>query len=345
MDDAGEEVSPPAGTWPFISVLMMSHNQQEYIGACLESILAMPYPGQLEVICCDDCSDDASFEIIERIAAAYRGPYRIVTHRCPTNGRVAVNMNTAVHLARGDWFMRVDGDDVMHPDRARLTGLAIMKHPGAMAVSGCLIPFENEPPEVQNPAEPALEYRVADRHDFAEGKPGWLEWWGCMMAMHRSVFEMFGDLPAECAVLDDTMFATRALMLGRFVIVSNGVMIYYRRHAANISSDRTRCRSVRDYLRADAAARDYYRRGIPCHEPILRELEVYTHDHPDCEDLLRYFRARFAELRRQALFWQKPWKERIADARIAGPWWRKLPWALRVSCPLAYALAARFLRK
>lgn len=345
MDDAGEEVSPPAGTWPFISVLMMSHNQQEYIGACLESILAMPYPGQLEVICCDDCSDDASFEIIERIAAAYRGPYRIVTHRCPTNGRVAVNMNTAVHLARGDWFMRVDGDDVMHPDRARLTGLAIMKHPGAMAVSGCLIPFEDEPPEVQNPAEPALEYRVADRHDFAEGKPGWLEWWGCMMAMHRSVFEMFGDLPAECAVLDDTMFATRALMLGRFVIVSNGVMIYYRRHTANISSDRTRCRSVRDYLRADAATRDYYRRGIPCHEPILRELEAYTHDHPDCEDLLRYFRARFAELRRQALFWQKPWKERIADARIAGPWWRKLPWALRVSCPLAYALAARFLRK
>lgn len=345
MDDAGEEVSPPDGTWPFISVLMMSHNQQEYIGACLESILAMPYPGQLEVICCDDCSDDASFEIIERIAAAYRGPYRIVTHRCPTNGRVAVNMNTAVHLARGDWFMRVDGDDVMHPDRARLTGLAIMKHPGAMAVSGCLIPFENEPPAVQNPAEPALEYRVADRHDFAEGKPGWLEWWGCMMAMHRSVFEMFGNLPAECAVLDDTMFATRALMLGRFVIVSNGVMIYYRRHAANISSDRSRCRSVRDYLRADAAARDYYRRGIPCHEPILRELESYTHDHPDCEDLLRYFRARFAELRRQALFWQKPWKERIADARIAGPWWRKLPWALRVSCPLAYALAARFLRK
>lgn len=345
MDDAGEEVSPPDGTWPFISVLMMSHNQQEYIGACLESILAMPYPGQLEVICCDDCSDDASFEIIERIAAAYRGPYRIVTHRCPTNGRVAVNMNTAVHLARGDWFMRVDGDDVMHPDRARLTGLAIMKHPGAMAVSGCLIPFEDEPPAVQNPAEPALEYRVADRHDFAEGKPGWLEWWGCMMAMHRSVFEMFGNLPAECAVLDDTMFATRALMLGRFVIVSNGVMIYYRRHAANISSDRSRCRSVRDYLRADAAARDYYRRGIPCHESILRELEVYTREHPDCEDLLRYFRARFAELRRQALFWQKPWKERIADARIAGPWWRKLPWALRVSCPLAYALAARFLRK
>lgn len=317
----------------------MSHNQEAYIGACLDSVLSQRYSGWLEVVVCDDASTDGSYDIITRKAAAYQGSIRIITHRSPVNKRVAANMNTAVALAHGDWLMRVDGDDILHPDRARLTALAISRFPEAAAISGKLIPFTDVPAPVENAPDDELEFRAVDRRDYSENTfPERLEWWGGMMTLSRRLFDTFGDMPASCAVLDDTMFAARALMLGQFVVVTNGVMLYYRRHTGNISPGQKKGRSPFAAMKADAATRDYYRRGLICHEPIMAELEAYAADHPDCIPLRDFFRARFTELKRQALFWEKPWKDRIADARISGSFWRKIPRALRVSCPLLYAL-------
>ena len=110
---------------PFISILVLSYNQADYIKACIESVLSMQYEGELEYIFCDDCSTDATFDIICQVTANYKGPHRIICHRCPINGRVAVNMNTAVSLSSGDWIMRVDGDDIVHQDRLKLTAHAI----------------------------------------------------------------------------------------------------------------------------------------------------------------------------------------------------------------------------
>jgi hypothetical protein len=147
-------------------------------------------------------------------------------------------MNVAVSLSQGDWLMRVDGDDILHPDRVRLTALAIQKYPQATAISGKLHPFSGTPQIVTNPKDQELEYIVADYNSYKNGHcllKG-VQWWGCMMTVSRRIFQVFGNLPKDCGIMDDTFFASRALMLGQFVIIKNGYLLYYRRHEGNISS-------------------------------------------------------------------------------------------------------------
>lgn len=328
---------------PFISILVMSHNQGAYIAPCVESVLSQRYGGRLEIVICDDCSDDNTYDIIRHLVSRYQGSHKVFTHRCPVNGGVAANMNTAVGLSHGDWLMRVDGDDVLHPDRTRLTALAIGRYPDAMAVSGKFRVFQDEPPCVTNLPDEELEFYVADKSVFVHGElPPELRWWGCMMAVNRRIFTEFGGLPVACGIMDDTFFATRSLMLGQFVIITNGILLYYRRHAGNISPLPQKNNSLRERLRTDADSRDYHRRCMHCFEPILDEMEQYTASHPECQAMLDYFRWYFTELRQQATFWQRCWAERIADARIKGPWWRKIPRALRTSCRLAWVLADKW---
>ena len=177
---------------PFISILVMSYNQEEFISDTVNSVLSQKYEGELEFIFCDDHSTDSTFEIIQEIVSQYKGNRRVVTHKCEKNGRVATNMNIAAKLAEGDWFMRVDGDDILHPDRVRLTAMAIMKHPDATAISGKLIPFESGYQPVSNPADADFIYNVFSIKDFhVNEEPKGLEWWGCMMTMHRSIFDVF----------------------------------------------------------------------------------------------------------------------------------------------------------
>lgn len=324
----------------------MSHNQEAFIRDAVHSILTQEYDGELEFIFCDDHSTDATFEIIEEIVSQYKGNRRIVTHKAKVNGRVATNMNIAIQLAKGDWFMRVDGDDILHPDRVRLSAKAIMEHPNAVAVSGRFSYFETDYQPITNPDDSDIRYNVFSLKDFVSNEiPRGLEWWGGLMTMHRRIFDTFGPLPHECHVLDDTMFATRSLMLGDFVIIDNAVLLYYRRHGGNISSSCAQAHSIRAMMKQDKESRDYYRRGIPCHKPILNEIEKFTIEHPEIQNLLECFRVRFDSLSRQAFFWDKSWKERIKDAHISGPFWKKIPWALRVMCPFTYALVTKIKNK
>lgn len=327
---------------PFISIVVLSYNQEDFIEDCIDSVLTQQYMGPLEIIFCDDCSTDETYNIICDKIKKCHSPYPIITHQRAQNGRVAVCMNTAIALSKGDWIMRVDGDDILHPDRVRLTASALLQYPNAVAVSGQLSEFSDRPHFAENPPDHELQYLVADKTQFdCFNKPKGLQWWGGVMTMSRRIFTEFGDLPAVCNVLDDTMFATRALMLGQFIIIRNGIFLYYRRHAGNISSatDKSEKQSIFQLMRADKAAREYHRRGIPCHAPILQELQNYTQLHPEAQGLLDYFQNHFANLQRHALYWEKSWKERIQDAALQGPFLRRLPHILSTFSRFTYALS------
>lgn len=324
---------------PSISILVMSYNQGAYIADCIDSVLSQEYDGKLEFIFCDDNSSDDTLSIIKNKICKYTGNRRVEVCSSPINQRVAGNMNNGIKLARYDWIMRMDGDDIMHPDRVKLTAEAILQHPEAVAFCGRYKYFSTEPEHVVNPLPADLTYFKHSYKDFTEkSSPNNLEWWGGIMCMHRSIFDIFGPLPLECDVLDDTMFATRALMLGEFVSITNAVFIYYRRHENNVSSEAKSATSISEYMKADAEMRRYYKRGIHCHQPILKEIEEFVSAHPEKSILLKYFTYHFNELKRQGTFWEKSWSERISDAGISGPIWRKIPWAIRVFSPFTYAL-------
>lgn len=99
-----------------VSILVPVYNAEHYIQRCASSIFGQTYPN-LEFVFVDDCSQDASIELLKTLIASF--PQRedstiIVKHEA--NKGIATTRNTAVSYAHGDFIMFVDSDDWVEPD-------------------------------------------------------------------------------------------------------------------------------------------------------------------------------------------------------------------------------------
>jgi len=100
---------------PDVSFLMPAHNVAPYIAEAINSALAQT-DVSVEVIVVDDCSTDATPDVVASIAAT--NPNVILVRRATTGGP-SVARNQATDLARGRWLAVLDGDDVIEPCRTR----------------------------------------------------------------------------------------------------------------------------------------------------------------------------------------------------------------------------------
>src|SRR5580765_6119629 len=73
-------VTPRTVPNPLISILVPLYNEEEWIGALLERVLAAPLPEGLarEIVVVDDGSTDGSEKVVEEIAAEYPGMIRLL---------------------------------------------------------------------------------------------------------------------------------------------------------------------------------------------------------------------------------------------------------------------------
>ena len=101
-----------------LSVCIPTWNAESQLARTLESLLAQPCP-DLELIVCDDASDDATLEI----ARNFDDP-RLHVHEHAERLGLAGNWNRALSYASGDTLCLFGQDDVAYPDWAStLTGL------------------------------------------------------------------------------------------------------------------------------------------------------------------------------------------------------------------------------
>jgi poly-beta-1,6-N-acetyl-D-glucosamine synthase len=108
---------PPAqaANVPFVSIVVPAFNEAPMIGAVLESLLAVRYPG-FEVIVVDDGSSDHTF--LRALAFRRRRDveFRVLTK---SNGGKFDALNHGIAQARGEIVVCIDGDSVLHPDAVR----------------------------------------------------------------------------------------------------------------------------------------------------------------------------------------------------------------------------------
>ncbi len=129
----------PRFEWPTVTVVVPARNEENTIGACVDSVLAQDYPaGRLELIVVDDDSQDATADVV-RSRMARRlveagvdetdpdeiegdGPLRLV--RIPENRRrerahKKAAIEKAVAFARGELVLTTDADCIVPPGWAR----------------------------------------------------------------------------------------------------------------------------------------------------------------------------------------------------------------------------------
>jgi glycosyltransferase involved in cell wall biosynthesis len=94
---------------PKFTVITVTYNSSKYVRSAIESVLASSFD-DFEYIIGDDCSSDNTWEIIQEYSDC-----RIVKYRNEVNLREYPNRNKAIEMAKGEWILFIDGDDVIFP--------------------------------------------------------------------------------------------------------------------------------------------------------------------------------------------------------------------------------------
>ena len=125
-----------------VSVIIPVYNAAEYLGKCLDSVLAQDLFG-IEVICVDDGSTDASPEILKMYAESHKNLI-VLTQ---ANGNASVARNRALEVANGEFVAFMDSDDLYpsHNVLSRLYNIAKQEH--VSAVGGQLERFAPQTPD------------------------------------------------------------------------------------------------------------------------------------------------------------------------------------------------------
>ena len=109
-------MSLPAGSAPSrarVSVVMPAYNAAATLQASMDSVFAQTH-ADVELIVVDDCSKDASWEIIRETAAREPG---VVPIRMAKNGGVAAARNAGIEAASGTHIAFLDSDDRWRPGK------------------------------------------------------------------------------------------------------------------------------------------------------------------------------------------------------------------------------------
>jgi glycosyltransferase involved in cell wall biosynthesis len=99
----------PPGIAPLVSVGVPVYNGEQFLAGAVRSVLAQDYPN-LEVIICDNASEDGTEEICRAVAS--KDP-RVRYLRTRTNIGLLGNFRQALDEARGKYFTWLAHDDVM----------------------------------------------------------------------------------------------------------------------------------------------------------------------------------------------------------------------------------------
>lgn len=104
-DPAGLDTS--AASIPLVSIVIPVYNTRPYLRECIDSALAQAYPNT-EVIAVDDGSTDGSLEILRE----YGDAVRVVAS---PHGGISSALNAGIRAMSGEWFKRLDSDDILYP--------------------------------------------------------------------------------------------------------------------------------------------------------------------------------------------------------------------------------------
>src|SRR2546421_5224270 len=116
---------------PSVSLIILNYNGRAYLDRCLQSAVALEYPGdQLEIILCDNGSSDGSADYVRK---QYAGVRVIALEQ---NYGFAEGNNRAVKAARHPWIAFVNNDMWFKESWLRDFVSVVADHPSTGCFSG-----------------------------------------------------------------------------------------------------------------------------------------------------------------------------------------------------------------
>lgn len=214
---------------PIVTLVLYAFNEERYIRAAIESAFSQTY-SPLEIVLSDDGSSDRTCEIMQELAAAYRGVHKIILNRNERNIGIGSQLNAAVSKSNGDLIVLANADDVSLPNRVAVVVDQWLASGRRASVITCDL-------AVIGPAGESLGRIMNTETVFANLEDGARQRFGGVAAasltVRRDVFEVFGPLPDNLNLEDNPLYL-RATLLGERIHLREP-LVNYRVHADNIS--------------------------------------------------------------------------------------------------------------
>lgn len=211
-----------------LSVICPIYNEEKYIGACIESILAQDYPkDNLEVIFVDGMSTDKTREIVTSYTKEYPwirlidNPKRIVPPA----------LNKAIAASHGDIIMRLDAHASYEPNYFSSITAALDKYEADNAGSVCKT-------DVLTKTSKSLAIREVLSHPLGVGNSTFRTGIDCAKEVdtvpfgcwRRTVFDKYGFYN-ECLVRNQDIELNKRIKAGggKIIIIPDTYCTYYAR--------------------------------------------------------------------------------------------------------------------
>ena len=114
-----------------MSVGLAVRNERDCVSRCIESVLSQDWT-DLELVICDNVSDDGTIEILQQYARMDR---RVSVAVNPVNIGSQPNFGRVLELSRGTLFRWISGDDWLEPGALSAGVRALERHPEAIGVT------------------------------------------------------------------------------------------------------------------------------------------------------------------------------------------------------------------
>lgn len=135
---------------PQLSIIVTSYNIQDYLGACLDSIVNQTL-SDIEIIVVDDGSSDSSPAIIREYAARDDRIVPIIRGERSVGG-VATAANAGLDVASAPYVGFADGDDLYEPDMFEKLLAAALEYDADLAMCNYRL-FSDDSPRRDAPAD------------------------------------------------------------------------------------------------------------------------------------------------------------------------------------------------
>lgn len=233
---------------PSVTIILVTFNQERFVAEALRSVLQQRC-SPIDVLVSDDCSQDGTFEIIQREVAGYQGPHRVRVNRNERNLGIARHFAQCVTSVDTDWIVCAAGDDVSHPERVARLFDAVAAFPDLQGFGSVFV--EMDAAGQVKPEARGISSRI--RSVIPAGvQRGFVRWSnrnvsrrdrlmsfflqdkelvnGACAAWRRSLITDFPAIHPEAA--EDYVLSFRAAFAGR-VVISERPLVKWRTHEQN----------------------------------------------------------------------------------------------------------------
>ncbi len=108
-------VGPEVSTAPLVSVIVPVHNQEQFLGRCLRSLVAQDFPRDgYEIVVVDDGSSDGTCHVLDLFHEEIR------TLRNEVNAGLPAALNRGIRSSSSLFIVRVDSDDYVNAEFIRV---------------------------------------------------------------------------------------------------------------------------------------------------------------------------------------------------------------------------------